>query len=134
MQQSFDDDQGLPPLDTLDPEMAAEFERFGPAAFVDTQTAAQSQWIRDTLDRENDNFLEFVSNAVASRNDELGLDDEGVEFGILLPPEENTHIVAAQGLLHVLTLGTRSLLQVRQDTGYGPIRLQVPSVTPEEQQ
>jgi len=46
-----------------------ERERFGPAAQVSTQTAAESQWVREAMDVEAGNFLAFVETAL----DELDL-------------------------------------------------------------
>lgn len=106
-----------------------EFDLFGAAAAVDTQTAGGSQWLRRQLDAESGNFLAFVATAVDQRGedtadvdadiDALGKDGKNskraIAFETLLKPEENTHVVAAQGLLHVLTLATRGLLWVEQD-------------------
>ena len=108
-----------------------DFELYGPAAQVDTQTAAQSQWQRAALDSESNNFLAFVQTAIAeadeAREKAVPGDEEAeqvsgsVEFETLLPPEKNTRIVAAQGLLHVLALGTKNLLRVEQEETFGPI-------------
>ncbi|KAK1821743.1 R8 protein [Friedmanniomyces endolithicus] len=126
----------------VDPDLAmsgltSEFELFGPAA-VDTQTAAQSQWQRAALDTESAHFLGFVQAAIAetdARHGQLGAgedDDEervaSVEFGELLPPERNTCVVAAQALLHVLTLGTKGLLEVEQEEAFGGIKLRAVAV------
>jgi hypothetical protein len=92
---------------------AEEFELYGTAAHVDTQTAAQSQWQRAALADESENFLTFVRAAV--EQGEAGGDR--VAFATLLPPGSNSNVVAAQALLHVLTLATRGLLVVRQDEG-----------------
>ncbi len=107
-----------------------EFELFGPGANVDTQTAGASQWVRDALDHESDNFLEFVQAAVAERSEqeehdggEGGPASNETTFATLLPPSSNTRVVAAQGLLHVLTLATKGLLWVVQEEGFGSIRL-----------
>lgn len=112
-----------------------EFELFGNAAGVDTQTAEQSQWQRATLVGESANFLEFVRNAieqadghrVAGDNDDDDEDDDeggSVEFETLLPVNQS-RIVAAQGFLHVLTLGTRGLIGVEQGEGFGGIELRM---------
>ncbi|KAK0272151.1 R8 protein [Friedmanniomyces endolithicus] len=118
--------------------LTSDFELFGPAAEVDTQTAAQSQWQRAALDTESAHFLGFVQAAVAeaeARHGQLGAgehDDEelvgSVEFGELLPPERNTCVVAAQALLHVLTLGTKGLLDVEQEEAFGGIMLRAVAV------
>jgi meiotic recombination protein REC8, fungi type len=112
-----------------------DFELFGPAAGVDTQTAAQSQWQRAVLDSESDHFLEFVQAGIKEMNearatalvgDEEDETSQGtIDFDTLLPPNSHTSIVAAQALLHVLTLATRNLLSVGQEEAYGPITMQV---------
>ena len=112
-----------------------EFEMFGPAAYVDTQTAAASQWVRKILDQESGNFLEFVQAAMAERRgadegDGGGEAGRGITFEELLPPEENSRVVAAQGLLHVLTLATRRVLAVEQEGDFGPIWLDSVAASP----
>lgn len=115
-----------------------DFELFGPAAEVDTQTAAQSQWQRAALDGESVNFLAFVQAGIeeadqireqAAPGDE---EDEAlkgsVEFEVLLPAERNSSVVAAQALLHVLALGTKNMLRVDQEEAFGPISLRAIAV------
>jgi hypothetical protein len=118
--------------DTEDQQQLDEFELYGPVANVDTQTAAQTQWMKDTLNRESFNFLEFVKAAIENQQREEGNDREpsGAEeqkafatFEELLPPEKNTKIVAAQALIHTLSLATKNLISIQQDEGYGEIRL-----------
>jgi meiotic recombination protein REC8 len=115
----------------VDRQQLDEFELYGPVANVDTQTAEQTQWMKKTLDRESLNFLEFVKAAIESQQREDGNDEEPstaekqngfVIFGDLLPPEKNTKIVAAQALIHTLSLATKNLITVQQDEGYGEIR------------
>ncbi|KAK0890068.1 R8 protein [Friedmanniomyces endolithicus] len=125
-------------LDLAMSGLTSEFELFGPAAEVDTETAAQSQWQRAALDTESAHFLGFVQAAIAeadARHGQLGAGDEdggemvgSVEFGELLPPERNTCVVAAQALLHVLTLGTKGLLEVEQEEAFGGITLRAVAV------
>ncbi|KAI7207265.1 hypothetical protein KC343_g6614 [Hortaea werneckii] len=120
-------------LDDLAMTGLDDFELYGPAAHVDTQTAAQSQWQRAALDSESTNFFSFVRAAIAEADEaraaaalgdeEMEEMDGTVEFATLLPPEHNTNIVAAQGLLHVLALGTKHLLNVQQEEAFGPIVL-----------
>ncbi|KAI7218550.1 hypothetical protein KC333_g3534 [Hortaea werneckii] len=120
-------------LDDLAMTGLDDFELYGPAAQVDTQTAAQSQWQRAALDSESTNFFSFVRAAIteadeareaaALGDEEMEEMDGSVEFSTLLPPEHNTNIVAAQGLLHVLALGTKHLLNVQQDEAFGLIVL-----------
>ena len=103
----------------------AEFDIFGPAAQVDTQTAASSQWIKDALDRESGNFFEYVRNTISEKTgDELLGDDvdelvEGpkkfVTFEELFNPKQNSAMVAAQAFYHVLSLATKHRVWVEQD-------------------
>jgi meiotic recombination protein REC8 len=112
-----------------------EFELFGPAAQVDTQTAAESQWVRAALDGESANFLEFVKAGIdeadqARAHAPLGDEEDEnimgcIDFDQLLPPKNNTRVVAAQGLLHVLTLVTKNTLVAEQEETFGPIGLKV---------
>jgi len=115
-----------------DQQVSDDFQVFGPAANVDTQTAAQSQWMRASLDQESSNFLDFVKDEIDSKpppedEDELLAGDAArkrtVEFGELLPPAQHTKLVAAQALHHVLALATKNLINVQQDKAYGPILL-----------
>lgn len=116
---------------------ADDFQLYGPAAGVDTQTAAESQWMKATLDRESSNFLEFVKDKVAAKLPSLPEDEDdlagdarprpAVFFEELLPPAEHTKIVAAQAFHHVLALATRGLIDVQQEQViYGPIHLGLP--------
>ncbi|USW48449.1 Putative rad21/Rec8-like protein [Septoria linicola] len=120
------DDFQLPPGSDLDMSGlngGDEFELFGAAAQVDTQTAAQTQWQKAALTGESANFLDFVQAAIDDNED---LDQAGkVDLDGLLPPESNSHIVAAQAFLHVLTLGTRGALKVEQEEPFGSIVMSV---------
>lgn len=112
-----------------------EFELFGPAAQVDTQTAAEAQWVRAALDGESANFLEFVKAGIDEADRERATapprdeEDESmmgcITFEQLLPPTNNTRVVAAQGLLHVLALVTKNALVAEQGELFGPIGLRV---------
>ena len=116
---------------TLDDEAIRsmdDFEQYGPAAAVDTQTAAQSQWMRATLENEAQNFLGFIE-AQLTEQGEGGVPAETVTLDELLPPEENSGIVAAQALLHVLALTTKGLLEVEQEHAFGDIVLKIVRVS-----
>lgn len=110
--------------------MDDDFEQYGPAANVDTQTAQTSQWMRKALEDESLNFLGFVENVlqrVANDDNEIELQagepmDE-VSMDELLPPEKNSAIVGAQALLHILTLVTKGMLAVKQGDPFGEIML-----------
>lgn len=131
-----DDDEllGIPQIS--DDQALHDFQLYGPAAAVDTQTAGQSQWMRATLNQEADNFLEFVKAGITAlpahaSDDEDELSGQrpskfSVSFDQLLPPTQHSKIVAAQALHHLLALATKSLITVRQDSQYGPIDLSLP--------
>ncbi|ETI23126.1 hypothetical protein G647_04923 [Cladophialophora carrionii CBS 160.54] len=117
----------------LDPD----FELYGPSATVDTQTAAQSQWVAATLENEAYNFLAFVNTKVQEK---AGLthnrvaaeeipetQEEDITLDELLPPTQNSAIVGAQALLHVLALATKGLLEVYQADHFGEIQISVVS-------
>jgi hypothetical protein len=110
-----------------------DFELYGPAANVDTQTAAQSQWVASALENEANNFFNFVQTRIAEDADDGQGDDEGmiesntITFEELLPPTQNSQIVGAQGLLHVLALATKGLLEVHQAEPFGAIEIAVVS-------
>ena len=113
-----------------------DFQLYGPAAAVDTQTAAQSQWIKATLDQEAHNFLDFVKNEISvvpapTDEDEDELSGDGrsktsVQFEKLLPPAQHTRVVASQALHHILALASKSLINVKQMEAFGPIDLSLP--------
>ena len=46
-------------------------------------------------------------------------------FEGLLPPTEHTRMVAARAFLHVLTLASKTLVNVRQDEGFGDIEIAI---------
>lgn len=110
-----------------------EFGLYGPAAGVDTQTAAQHSWQRDILDQESRNFRNFLEHTITERQNrteqgEIPLeDDDSIEFEDLLPPASNSGIVAAQALLHVLSLASKNIITAQQPKAYGPIELRLMS-------
>ena len=77
-----------------------DFQLYGPAAAVDTQTAGQSQWMRATLNQEAHNFLDFVKAEITTLaanasddEDELsgnGVSRSSVSFERLLPPTQHS--------------------------------------------
>ena len=82
-----------------------------------------------------DDDRELVKEQEEGHRAETGLEGgiEGTEtqqratiaFESLLRPAENTRAVAAQGLLHTLTLASQGLLRVWQEEAFGQIRLGV---------
>ena len=127
-------DEGILPGDDNYPGLEGEmnidddFELYGPSAAVDTQTAAQSQWLKNTLENEAYNFLNFLETQIGERGMEWE-DDAGeinsITLDELLPPTENTKVVGAQAMLHVLALTTKGLIEVEQEEAFGDIRMRV---------
>lgn len=127
-----DFDDGVLPLgdDLLDDP---EFQLYGPAAAVDTQTAAQSQWVAAALDAEAHNFLAFLAAEIDAKANTAGVGGGGAEgedeesgtvsFEAILPPHQHSKVVAAQGLLHVLALATKGLIRVQQEEAFGRIEI-----------
>lgn len=124
------DELGYSEIDAqLAGNLEEDFELFGPAAGVSTQQAASNQWLAATLENEAYNFLSFLDTAIKQKAvDVNAADDEEVDqmtFEKLLPPQQNTNVVAAQGLLHVLALATKGLIEVKQAASFGEISLTV---------
>jgi len=117
----------------LDRELAGkiddtdDFELYGPAAAVSTQQAADSQWLAATLEEEAFNFLSFLQTTIDGKQADLEEDDDREEITVtfeeLLPSQRNSEVVAAQGLLHVLSLATKGLITVRQERDFGVIEI-----------
>jgi meiotic recombination protein REC8, fungi type len=127
----FDDGELQPGGNDLEDD--PEFQLYGPAATVDTQTAAQSQWVTAALDIESQNFLAFlraeIDAKISAAEPAVGPpEDENVNmvtFEGLLPPEQHSQVVAAQGLLHVLSLATKGLVEVSQEDAFGTIQISI---------
>ncbi|AEO65292.1 uncharacterized protein THITE_119822 [Thermothielavioides terrestris NRRL 8126] len=105
-----------------------------------------SQIMRHALDREGQNFLDYVA-AIAKEHGSLDapatIANTGsgsgsvssparrwIEFDRLFEPEDRTRAVAAQAFYHVLSLATKSVIKVAQDgqggtEPFGVIRLGV---------
>jgi len=97
-----------------------EFEIYGQAANVDTQTAGSSQWLREALDKESNNFFDYVKNTIEEKqHDENPMEEveDHITFEELFNVKDNSHIVAAQAFYHVLCLATKRKVWVEQDMG-----------------
>ena len=127
-------DDELPEFD--DPEMGmrgasetTDFELYVPAAPVPSQQAAQSQWMKETLEKESHNFLLFldarINEQIEATEDIDSPAASCITLDELLPPSTNTQMVAAQALLHVLALATKDLIEVIQTEVFGQITLRI---------
>ncbi len=111
---------------------AEEFENHGPAAFVDTQTASSSQWVQNALDKESNNFFEYVKNTIQERQASKPSSSPGHEFDArskgkgkakdgsvtfeeLFQEGKHSTAVAAQAFYHVLCLVTRKRVWAEQE-------------------
>lgn len=99
-----------------------DFEQYASGAGMGTQQTTDGQWMRTTLENEAQNFLGFVETQLKEKGREVIAMDE------LLPPEENSAVVGAQALLHVLALVTKGLLSVQQEEAFGDIELSIVAV------
>ncbi|KAJ0123109.1 rec8 protein [Diaporthe amygdali] len=115
----------------------SSLSEFGAAAGVSTQEANTSQFMRNALDREGRNFLNFVERVAGERGDRDEMEENGrwVEFDSLFEEQDKTKAVVAQAFLHILTLATKGQIKVKQEgikekIAYGEIRVGVtdPSV------
>lgn len=86
------------------------------------QTQTESQMQRAALDRESDNFLSFIQDGIEAKQD-VEEDAMTVTFEELLPSDTTSKMVAAQGLFHVLALGTKDLIRARQDQSFDEIHI-----------
>ena len=82
-----------------------------------------SQVIIAALDVESHNFLEFISADIdaANKGAEFGEEVTTTSFERLLPPADHSKDVAAQAFLHVLSLATKSLIEIKQEQEIGDI-------------
>ncbi|KAL9108012.1 MAG: hypothetical protein Q9227_007117 [Pyrenula ochraceoflavens] len=72
-------------------------------------TQQENKWTQAALDVESNNFFQFLIQEASERR--VG----EIEFEEMLPPEEYSRVVGAQGFLHVLSLATKGLVRVRQE-------------------
>ena len=99
--------------------------------------------VREALSAEGGNFFTFVAEAITRKRERFhaNVEDEmrdlpdvaeteavGVEqitFEDLLPPPETSKMVACQGFLMLLSLGTKGMLDVQQSTAFDDITLKL---------
>lgn len=93
--------------------------------------------VREALSAEGENFFAFVAEAIADRCDRVqanlatmpdllqaeAVNVEEVTFEDLLPPSETSKMVACQGFMMLLSLGTKGMLGVQQPTAFEDITL-----------
>ncbi|KAJ4381064.1 R8 protein [Didymella sp. IMI 355093] len=95
--------------------------------------------VREALSAEGENFFAFVAEAITNKVDaaiadplEMPAEDqygaievEQVTFEELLPPFKTNKMVACQGFLMLLSLGTKGMLAVEQPTAFEDITLKL---------
>lgn len=120
------------------PEMMSSDGGFLADDIGDEENAAGAPRVTESLSAEGGNFLAFIADAVEEKQrraeaardpfDDEAIGDDGsdeVLFEDLLPPQQNSKMVACQGLMMVLALGTRGLVDVRQDQPFHEIGLRL---------
>ncbi|KAF9698437.1 hypothetical protein EKO04_003770 [Ascochyta lentis] len=88
-------------------------------------TAQPSTRVREALSAEGENFFTFVTEAIMEKRDRVQAGIEEITFEELLPPPETGKMIACQGFLMLLSLGTKGLLDVQQPTAFGDITLRL---------
>lgn len=86
--------------------------------------------VNEALEAEGANFIDFVNDAVVEKRTRAQTDVDAPEldtvtFEELLPPIANTKMIACQGLMMVLSLGTKGMLDVQQPEDFGAIKLKL---------
>ncbi|KAK0701100.1 Rec8 like protein-domain-containing protein, partial [Lasiosphaeris hirsuta] len=85
--------------------------------FLSQVEARTSQVMRDALDREGSNFLNFMER-VAEEKGEMREDDgdrQWVKFDELFERSDQKRVVVAQAFYHVLSLATKNVIKVKQE-------------------
>lgn len=124
---NFGDDELALPEPSLDP--------------LESQNSPQTLMrVREALSAEGENFVAFVHEAIVQRRSraqvELELmsdflqadaaaDIDEVTFEELLLPHENSKMIACQGLMMLLTLGSKGMLDVQQPEHLGEISIKL---------
>ncbi|KAF8533014.1 Rec8 like protein-domain-containing protein [Trichophaea hybrida] len=111
-------------------DTADQFEFFGPGAEVETQDA-NTQWVRETMERESfefyeyDHRLEFLKKRILEEHEkrEIETDINFITFQALIEPGRNRKIVAAQAFSHTLLLVTKGLVTVSQEHPFRTIQI-----------
>ncbi|KAH8717092.1 Rec8 like protein-domain-containing protein [Phaeosphaeriaceae sp. PMI808] len=96
--------------------------------------------VREALSAEGVNFLDFVREAMGEKRNraqvhpnampgylklEAVSDINEITFEEILPPSMNNSMIACQGLMMVLALGTNGMLDVQQPDDFGDIRMRL---------
>jgi meiotic recombination protein REC8 len=95
-----------------------------------TSPVKPSTRVNEALDAEGNNFLDFVIDAVDEKRNraaqtDIATDTDLITFEELLPPHQNHKTIACQGLMMVLSLGTKGMLDVQQPSDFGDINLKL---------
>lgn len=118
----------------LDARLAAdpdeEFELNDPVEASSTQDTATYRWDSENLEKEAFNFLDYLYTSIKKKEQGRVVEIDAEEntsmtFAELLPTNSIYEVAAAQGLLHVLSLATKGLINVRQDVAFGDINLSI---------
>lgn len=92
---------------------------------MSTQGANTSQWLNDAMQKESYNFLEFLRTSIKDKTADTSSSVQFITMDQLLPPYENSAIVAAHALQHILLLATKGFIAVEQKRAYGHIGIKI---------
>lgn len=108
---------GLDITQYLESELAVDRESL---SMISTRHQSEVQLATPALDRESLNFLDFIKTTVGSQVGPswrgTGETPSQVAFSTILPPVKTSRAVATQGLMNVLTLATKGVLALYQDS------------------
>lgn len=127
---SFDDYAGF-----AGPGFSSDMPDAAIMAATDADPSAPTNRVNEALDAEGENFLDFIADAIdenrgkgvqeqattAGANENANEDE--ISFRALIPHGPNKKVVASQALMMTLALGTKGLLNVRQDKHFAEIGL-----------
>jgi meiotic recombination protein REC8 len=94
--------------------------------------AEPSARVQEAMTAESGNFLMFITDAIQEKHNRIDqgqapiadlFQAERVSFDEVIPPNANNKMIASQALMMTLTLGTKGLLDVRQDEHFADINL-----------
>lgn len=107
---------------------------------AEESTTQPSLRVREALSAEGKNFFAFVADAISEKRNlaqaglapvsdnlqaETDVDIDEITFEELLPPPETSKMIACQGFLMLLSLGTKGMLDVQQPEAFEHITLKL---------
>ncbi|KAG9185180.1 hypothetical protein G6011_07724 [Alternaria panax] len=118
-----------------------EFGLTGPSSDYPEQVVQEpSIRVREALSTEGENFITFINERIVEKREQAhadlehmsdalqvkaAADIEEITFEELLPPAENNKMIACQGFMMILGLGSKGMLSIQQPRYLGEINLKL---------